>query len=52
MEDMEDHMKNKKECMEDTIQNIYYKCSREAGAQGERHEGGAPHLVEAPRVES
>ena len=46
MEDMEDHMKNKKECMEAKIQNINCKCSREereAGAQGERHEGGASH---------
>jgi hypothetical protein len=41
MEDMDDHMENIKECMEDKFQNNYYKCSREereAGAQGERHE--------------
>ena len=52
MGDMEDHMKNKKECMEDKIQNIYYKCSREereAGAHGERQEGGAQHHVGAPK---
>ena len=55
MEDMEDHMKSKRECMEDKIHNIYYKCSREereAGAHGEKPEGGAPHNVDAPRRES
>ena len=39
MEDMDDHMKNNKECWEDKNQNMYYKCSREereAGAHGER----------------
>ena len=52
---MEDHMKNKRECMEDTIQNNCYKCSREereAGAHGERQEGGAQHHVDAPKEES
>ena len=52
MENMEEHMMDKRECMEDTIQNNYYKCSREereAGAHGERQEGGAQHHVGAPK---
>ena len=52
MEYMDDHMKNKRECMEDKVQNNYYKCSREereAGAHGERQEGGAQHHVGAPK---
>ena len=55
MEYMDDHMKNKRECMEDKVQNNYYKCSREereAGAHGERQEDGAQHHVGAPREES
>ena len=55
MECMEDHMKNKRECMEDKIQNIYYKCSREereAGAHAQRQEGGAQHHVDARKEES
>ena len=44
MENMEEHMMDKRECMEDIIQDNYYKCSREereAGAHGERHRDGA-----------
>ena len=55
MEHMEDHMKNKRECMEDKVQNIYYKCSREereAGAHGERQEGGAQPPVGGAKEES
>ena len=55
MEYMDDHMKNKKECMEGKIQNIYYKCSREereAGAHRERQEDGAPHHVGCAKEES
>ena len=52
---MEDHMESKRECMEDTIQNIYYKClreEREAEAHGERPEDGAQHNVGGAKEES
>ena len=48
MENKEEHMMDKRACMEETIQNNCYKCSREAGAHGERQEGGAQHHVGVP----
>ena len=50
MENVEEHMKDKSECMEDTIQNNYYKCSREEreeGVQGEGYEDGVQSNVAA-----
>ena len=55
MEDMDDHMGNKRKCMEDNYQNIYYYCSREEreeGAQDGRHEEGVQHNVDASKLES
>ena len=40
----QDMLETKREYMDDTLQNIHCKCSREereAGAQGERHRDGA-----------
>lgn len=55
MEYIDDHMENKKERMEDKIQNIYYKCSREereAGAHREMEGDGALHHVGSAKEES
>ena len=52
MEDMDDHMGNKRECMEDNYQNIYYYCLREEGAQGGRHKEDVQHIVGVSKMES
>ena len=53
VENIEAQVENIKHNMEN-MDNDLHKCSREereAGAHGERHEGGAQHLVSAPKEE-